>query len=152
MNNEYITKAEYEFNMIKYNFVAVIICVSIAIVAWFSMYNHIVYSYLGAAVYMVNILLLVSNIIAMISHILNSMKYMIQKKRVLKNGESNVGHIIDRKKFYKNKGKYCVLTVSVGDAIPKIITSTVYIDADWYAVEYCDVYRCKNEYILDDFR
>lgn len=79
MRNVYITKAEYEFNMIKYNFVAVIICVSIAIVAWFSMYNYIVYSYIGAAVYMVNILILISNIIAMISHILNSMKYMIQK-------------------------------------------------------------------------
>lgn len=79
MNNEYITKAEYEFNMIKYNFVAVIICVSIAIVAWFSMYNYIVYSYIGAAVYMVNILMLISNIIAMIGHILNSMKYIRQK-------------------------------------------------------------------------
>lgn len=58
----------------------------------------------------------------------------------MNNAESCTGRIIDRKKFYKNKGKYCVLTVSVGDTTSKIITSTVYLDADWYAVEYCDVY------------
>ena len=152
--NRYITKAEYEFNRIKYNFVTVIICVSIAVIAWFSMYNYITSNYIGITVYLVNKLILVSNIIAMISHILNSMKYMIQKKRILNNGEYHVGHIIERRIFYKNKGTYCVLTVALSDTYNRriIINSAVYCDADWYAVEYCDVYCYKGKYILDYFR
>ena len=154
MKKSYVTKAEYELGYARLGviFAAVLIILKtlIAIICGYDIVDYAVTSF-GT----IFLLTAISGVLILLSCV-TSGRYMVRKYFVLRKGVCKTGQIVGKelKRGFDHYDSY-ILTINVrdtGDGEEFTINSVPYMSADWYAVEYCDVYCYKGKYILDNFR